>query len=76
MLDLHKSAGMTQPDFIADMTEHEEGDQDEGAEHDSYDHKPLFVRKTVAKSPQLCREFPFRGVPHLIIYGVSRGTEI
>ena len=48
MLDLHKSAGMTQPDFIAGMTEHEEGDQDEGAKHDGYDHKPLFMRKTVA----------------------------
>lgn len=76
MLDLHKSAGMTQPDFIAGMTEHEKGDQDEGAEHDGYDHKPLFVRKTVAQAPQFRREFPFRGVPHLIIYSVSRGTEI
>ena len=76
MLDLHKSAGMTQPDFIASMTEHEEGDQDEGAEHNGYDQEPLFLRNTVAKAPQFRRELPFRGVPHLIIYGVSRGTEI
>ena len=76
MLDLHKSAGMTQSDFIAGMTEHEEGDQHEGAEHDAHDHKPLLVRKAVAYAPHFGREFTLWVVPHLIIYGVSRGTEI
>lgn len=52
MLDLHKSDGMTQPDFIAGVTEHEEGYQDEGAEHDGYDQESLFLRNTVTKAPQ------------------------
>ena len=47
MLYLHKSAGMSKADFIARMTEHEEGDQHESAEHDANDYKSLFVRKTV-----------------------------
>ena len=76
MLYIHKTAGVTQPDLIAGMTEHEEGDKYEGAEHDAHDHQPLFVRKTVAQVPQSGRELPLRGAPHLIIYGVSRGTQI
>lgn len=70
MLHLHNPAGMTQPDFIAGMTEHEEGDQHEGAEHDAHDHKPLLVRKTVADASHFGREFTL-GVCHTLLYTVS-----
>nr|WP_302320891.1 hypothetical protein [uncultured Muribaculum sp.] len=74
MLHFNRLPGVSQPDTVTGVTEHEESDKEKDRQHNGHDRQPLVVRKIVARLPQFCRELSLGVAPHLVIYSASRSA--
>lgn len=67
MLNLYGLAGMTRPNLVTGVAEHEEGGEDESRQENCHNHQPLVTGQLIARLPDFGGKSPLRCVPHLII---------